>query len=176
LKGLVNDWMVADEDISIQEALIKLLKEKKKTISTAESCTGGFIAHLITSIAGSSAVYNGTVVAYANDVKQNVLQVLPDTLQNAGAVSEETVTQMAKGACSVLNTDYSIATSGIMGPEGGTAEKPVGTVWIAVANRTGKVKAQKFHFRFDRSRNIELTAHTALNMLRKFVLEDERRD
>ena len=176
LKGLVNDWMVADEDISIQEALIKLLKEKKKTISTAESCTGGFIAHLITSIAGSSAVYNGTVVAYANDVKQNMLEVLPETLQNAGAVSEETVTQMAKSACGVLNTDFSIATSGIMGPEGGTAEKPVGTVWIAVANRTGNVKAQKFHFRFDRSRNIELTAHTALNMLRKFVLEDERRD
>ncbi|RYF78300.1 MAG: CinA family protein, partial [Chitinophagaceae bacterium] len=96
-----------------------------------------------------------------------------ETLQSVGAVSEETVTQMAMGACAKMKTDYAIATSGIMGPDGGTPEKPVGTVWIAVANRTGKVKTLKAHFRFDRSRNIELTAHTALNLLRKFVLEDE---
>lgn len=173
LKNLVNEWMVADEDISIQEAVIKLLKSQNKTLATAESCTGGYIAHLITSIAGSSAVFNGSVVAYANSVKQNTLQVEGETLQTVGAVSQETVMQMAIGACRQINTDYAIATSGIMGPEGGSAEKPVGTVWIAVANQYGKVKAQKFHFRFDRSRNIELTAHTALNMLRKFVLKDE---
>lgn len=173
LKTLVGEWLVADEDISLQEAVSKLLKEKAKTLATAESCTGGYIAHLITSLPGSSRIYNGSVVAYANDVKQRVLDVTPESLQTAGAVSEETVTQMAIGACRQLKTDYALATSGIMGPDGGTPEKPVGTVWIAVATKEGKVKAQKVHFRFDRSRNIELTAHAALNMLRKFVLEDE---
>jgi nicotinamide-nucleotide amidase len=173
LKRLVQEWLVADEDISLQQAVIKLLKQKKKTVATAESCTGGYIAHLITSVAGSSSIYNGSVVAYANEVKETVLDVKSRTLQSVGAVSEETVTQMAEGACRKLATDYAIATSGIMGPEGGTAEKPVGTVWIAVASKAGKVRAQKFHFRFDRSRNIELTAHTGLNMLRRFVLEDE---
>lgn len=173
LKSLVAEWMVVDEDITLQAALIKLLKSKSKTLATAESCTGGYIAHLITSIAGSSAVFTGSVVAYANAVKENVLHVSGETLQSIGAVSEETVKQMVSGACTQLQTDYAIATSGIMGPDGGSAEKPVGTVWIAVANKNGRIKAQKFHFRFDRSRNIELTAHAALNMLRKFVLEDE---
>jgi nicotinamide-nucleotide amidase len=173
LKHLVHEWMVVDEDIPLQEAVSKLLKTKKKTLATAESCTGGYIAHLITSLPGSSSIYYGSVVSYANDVKQNILGVGTETLQSVGAVSEETVTQMAIGACRQLKTDYALATSGIMGPDGGTPEKPVGTVWIAVANKNGKVKALKVHFRFDRSRNIELTAHTALNMLRKFVLEDE---
>ena len=173
LKELVNEWMVADEDISLQEAVSRLLKQKNKTLATAESCTGGYIAHLITSLAGSSGIYNGTVVAYANDVKENLLGVKAGTLKSFGAVSEETVTEMATGVCQQLKTHFGLATSGIMGPEGGTTEKPVGTVWIAVANRNGRVKAHKFHFRFDRSRNIELTAHAALNMLRKFVLDDE---
>ena len=149
-----------------------LLKEKKKTVGTAESCTGGYIAHLFTSMAGSSAIFNGSVVAYANDVKQNLLEVKQETLQSVGAVSEETVRQMAEGACKKLTTDFAIATSGIMGPDGGSEEKPVGTVWIAVASKEGRSKAQKFYFRFDRSRNIELTAHTALNMLRRFILEE----
>ena len=113
------------------------------------------------------------MVAYAYAAKEDTLGVKPETLLQVGAVSEETVSQMAIGACKTMKTDYALATSGIMGPGGGTTEKPVGTVWVAVANKSGKVKAQKFHFRFDRSRNIELTAHSALNMLRKFVLEDE---
>ena len=173
LKLILNEWVVVDEDISLQEAVSRLLKEKKKTLATAESCTGGYIAHLITSMAGSSAIYNGSVVAYANAVKKNILEVEQETLQQAGAVSEETVKQMAISACVKMKTDYALATSGIMGPDGGTAEKPVGTIWISVTNKFGKVKAQKFNFRFDRTRNIELTAHAALNMLRKFVLEDE---
>lgn len=173
LKTLLREWMVADEDISLQEGVSKLLKERKKTLATAESCTGGYIAHLLTALPGSSSVYNGSVVAYANDAKEAMLGVQSDTLQTAGAVSEDTVLQMALGACQRLKTDYALATSGIMGPDGGTAEKPVGTVWIAVADKNGRTKAHKVHFRFDRSRNIELTAHTALNMLRKFVLEDE---
>lgn len=173
LKSLVKDWLVADEDITIQQAVINLLKEKNKTVATAESCTGGAIAQLITSIAGASAVYNGTVVSYANKVKEDVLGVTKETLQQYGAVSEQTVTQMATSVCQLMKTDYAIATSGIMGPDGGSEEKPVGTVWISVAHKNGKLKAKKFNFRFDRSRNIELTTHTAFNMLRKFVLEEE---
>ncbi|HVF95675.1 MAG TPA: nicotinamide-nucleotide amidohydrolase family protein [Flavisolibacter sp.] len=173
LKAGVTEWLVADEDIPLQEAVINVLKEKKKTLSTAESCTGGYIAHLITSIAGSSAVYKGSVVSYANSAKEDILGVEKETLLSVGAVSEETVMQMAAGACKKLNTDYAVATSGIMGPDGGTADKPVGTVWIAVASRAGNTKAQKFNFRFDRGRNIDLTAHAALNLLRKFVLADD---
>jgi nicotinamide-nucleotide amidase len=173
LKSLVDEWLVADEDITIQEAVSNLLKQKKKTVSTAESCTGGYIAHLITSLAGSSGIYNGSVVSYSNEVKIKLLKVKAETLVEFGAVSEQTVTQMAIGACHAMQTDYALATSGVMGPDGGTAEKPVGTVWVAVASKEGKTKAHKFNFRFDRSRNIELTAHAALNMLRKFILEDE---
>jgi nicotinamide-nucleotide amidase len=128
---------------------------------------------MITSIAGSSSVYNGTVVCYANDVKQNVLGVEALTLKEHGAVSEQAVTHMAEAVCHLMKTDYAIATSGIMGPDGGSEEKPVGTVWVAVASKSGQVKAQKFHFRFDRSRNIELTTHTAFNMLRRFIIEAE---
>jgi len=172
LKSLVKEWMVAGEDISLQEAVIRLLKSKRKTISTAESCTGGNIAHLITSIAGSSAVYNGSIVSYANEAKENLLGVKKETLQQFGAVSEQTVTEMIQGALKELGTDYAMATSGIMGPDGGTAEKPVGTVWIAVGNKQN-IKANKHFFRFDRERNIELTTHTALTMLFRFVKEQE---
>jgi nicotinamide-nucleotide amidase len=173
LQTLVKQWLVADEDISLQEALEKLLEKKGLFVGTAESCTGGYIAHLLTSRSGASKSYKGSVVSYANETKENVLHVTHDTLTEYGAVSEETVTQMAKGAVLTLNVDYSIATSGIMGPEGGSAEKPVGTVWIAVANKS-KVKASKFFFRFDRQRNIQLTANAALNMLRLFILEEEK--
>lgn len=176
LKSLVKDWMVADEDIPIQEAVFRLLKEKGKTLATAESCTGGTIASLITSIPGSSGVFNGGIVSYANDVKEEILDVKAETLKSVGAVSEETVTQMAVGACKKLKTDYAVSTSGIMGPDGGTPEKPVGTVWIGVASKEGKVQTHKASFRFDRARNVELTVHTALNLLRKFVLADTEND
>jgi len=169
LKGLVAEWMVADRDISLQEAIGDLLKERGKTLGTAESCTGGYIAHLITSIPGSSHYFNGSVVSYSNEIKEKVLKVPADTIQRNGAVSEETVREMVKGALELLHTDYVVATSGIMGPDGGSPEKPVGTVWIAVGDRQ-KISAQKFQFRFDRQRNIELTATNALNFLRKFIL------
>ncbi len=175
LQSLLAEWLVADEDISLPEAVSKLLKERRKTLATAESCTGGYLAHLITSLPGSSSLFNGTVVSYANSAKQNLLGVSEETLAEQGAVSQETVVQMAKAACHVLLTDYAVATSGIMGPDGGSAEKPVGTVWIAVANSAGNAVAQKFHFRFDRGRNIELTANAALMMLRKFVLAESDR-
>ncbi|HWB91337.1 MAG TPA: CinA family nicotinamide mononucleotide deamidase-related protein [Puia sp.] len=168
LRGLVAEWMVTDEDITIQEAIGRLLLEKGKTMSTAESCTGGYIAHLITSIAGSSRYYKGSVVSYDNAVKKNTLHVASETLERDGAVSEATVRQMVAGALSLLDTDFAIATSGIMGPDGGTPEKPVGTVWVAVGNRQNVV-TRKFSFRFDRQRNIELTATNALNLLKKFI-------
>ena len=172
LKALVHEWMVADEDIPIELAVSRLLKERGKTLSTAESCTGGYIAHLITSHSGSSQFFMGTVVSYANEVKEQVLGVRQATLSEFGAVSEQTVSEMAAGARRVLKTDYAIATSGIMGPEGGTPGKPIGTVWIAVAG-PGGVRARQHFFRFDRRRNIELAAATALNMLRVYLLEAE---
>jgi nicotinamide-nucleotide amidase len=169
LKALVGEWMVADEDISLQQAVGKLLEQRGKTLGTAESCTGGYIAHLITAIPGSSHFFNGSVVSYSNDIKEKILQVSADTIEGSGAVSEETVRQMVKGALTVLGTDYVVATSGIMGPDGGSKDKPVGTVWIAVGNRED-IQAQKYFFRFDRQRNIELAATNALNFLRKFIL------
>jgi nicotinamide-nucleotide amidase len=169
LKGLVAEWLVAGEDISMQEAIGKLLKEKGQTLSTAESCTGGYIAHLITSIPGSSNYFSGSVVSYDNGIKEKVLGVDPATIASEGAVSEEVVRQMVGGALKVLGSDYTLAVSGIMGPDGGSPDKPVGTVWVAVGNRE-KTLAQKFFFRFDRQRNIELTAVNALNMMRKFIL------
>jgi nicotinamide-nucleotide amidase len=169
LKGLVAEWMVTDEDITVQEAVGRLLKARGKTMGTAESCTGGHIAHLITSIPGSSHYYKGSVVSYDNEVKKQVLHVSQDTLSSVGAVSEATVREMVKGALDLLDTDFVIATSGIMGPDGGTPDKPVGTVWIAVGSRQNML-AQQFSFRFDRTRNIELTATNALNLLRKFIL------
>ena len=171
VKTLVSEWLVTDEDLTMPQVLSKLLKEKNKIVGTAESCTGGYIAHLLTREAGASDKYNGSIVSYSNAVKKNVLKVSPETIDRVGAVSEETVLQMVKGAIEVLQTDYAIATSGIMGPDGGTPGKPVGTVWIAVGNKNSAT-AHKFQFRFDRMRNIELTANNALNMLRKFILSD----
>jgi nicotinamide-nucleotide amidase len=170
LQALVAEWMIAANDVTVPEVISSLLKEKGATLSTAESCTGGFIAHLLTSLPGSSAIFKGTVVAYANAVKEAVLGVESSTLQQYGAVSEQTVLQMATGVCNRMQTDFAIATSGIMGPDGGSAEKPVGTVWIAVASKEGIARAQKFHFRFDRTRNIELAANAALLQLRKAIL------
>jgi nicotinamide-nucleotide amidase len=169
LKTLVKHVLVSDTDEGLEVIVGKILKTNKKTMGTAESCTGGYIAHLITSIAGSSAYYNGSIVSYANEIKENILGVPEQTLKSFGAVSEETVTQMVKGALEKLNVDYVVATSGIMGPDGGSAEKPVGTVWIAAGNKD-TVLAKEFHFRFDRERNISQTAHTALDFLRKFIL------
>jgi nicotinamide-nucleotide amidase len=173
LKKLVKEYLVVDEDISLEEFIGKLLIEKNKTLATAESCTGGYIAHLITSVAGSSKYFLGSVVSYANEVKENLLSVHKKTIEEHGAVSEETVREMAKNILLKINSDYAIAVSGIMGPDGGTAEKPVGTVWIGVGNKE-KIETKKMNFRFDRRRNIELTAMNALNMLRIFILQNNR--
>jgi nicotinamide-nucleotide amidase len=170
LKPLIADWYVIDEDLTMQQVVGKILKERKQTTGSAESCTGGFIAHLLTLDAGASSNYKGTVVCYDNQVKVDLLKVEKKIIEEFGAVSEPVVIQMAKGALEVLKTDYAIATSGIMGPDGGSEKKPVGMVWIAVGNKD-KIVTKEFHFRFDRVRNIEWTAINALNMLRKFILE-----
>jgi nicotinamide-nucleotide amidase len=171
LQEMLNDVMVINQDKTLEEAIGIMLAARGKTVSTAESCTGGYIAHLLTSISGSSQYFLGGVVSYDNSVKENVLQVSKETLSIAGAVSEETVLQMAESVKGLMKTDFAIAVSGIMGPLGGTEQKPVGTVWIAVAGKS-RTNTQKFSLRFDRRRNIENTAVLALNLLRQLILEE----
>lgn len=171
LQLLVKKFLVTNEDEPMQQVLGKLLLSKNRTVSTAESCTGGYIAHLLSQKSGASAYYTGSVISYSYKAKEDLLQVDRTTLETKGAVSEKVVTQMAIGALKNIQTDYTIAVSGIMGPDGGTADKPVGTVWVAVGNND-RIIAEKFFFRFDRQRNIELTATNALNMLRKFILAE----
>ncbi|WP_407521376.1 CinA family nicotinamide mononucleotide deamidase-related protein [Lacibacter sp. MH-610] len=171
LQELVQEWLVADKDEPLEKALGDLLLARNKTIATAESCSGGYIAHLLTSVPGSSAYFKGTVVAYSYDAKETILGVNHSTLESKGAVSEETITEMFNGLMKVTTADYGIATSGIMGPGGGTDDKPVGTVWVAVGSRA-KMVAKRLHFRFDRAKNIELTAAHALLMLFQFVKEN----
>ena len=171
LQLLVQKYLVTNIDETIEKVVGNLLLQKNKTMCTAESCTGGYIAHLLTSIPGSSAFYDGSVVSYSYGAKEDLLGVNHQTLLTKGAVSEEVVTEMAKGALQKIKSSYVIAVSGIMGPGGGMPEKPVGTAWIAAGN-TDKIVTQKVFFRFDRARNIQLTAVTALNLLRKFILEE----
>jgi len=163
--------MVINEDKSLEEAIGVILTKHGQTVATAESCTGGFISHLITSVPGSSNYFLGGIVSYDNSIKERVLGVEEYTLNKFGAVSEETVYAMATSARKLMNTDYALAVSGIMGPGGGTEEKPVGTVWIAVAGPK-EVIAKKFQTRYNRSRNIEVTAINALNMLRQLIVSD----
>lgn len=171
LKNIVSEYLVTDRDEPMEAYVGRLLKEKGKKIATAESCTGGYIAHLLTAKAGSSSYYEGSVVSYSYAAKETLLGVSADLLEKHGAVSEEVVKQMASGLLERTATDYVIAVSGIMGPEGGMPDKPVGTVWICTGNRT-RLEAQKFTFRFDREKNIRFTALNALNMVRKFILND----
>jgi nicotinamide-nucleotide amidase len=161
--------MVVDEDKTIQQVVADILVKNQQTLSTAESCTGGFIAQMITSMPGSSKFYQGGVVTYSNDLKEKLAGVSHDTLLRHGAVSRETVIEMAEGIRKQSDSDFAVATSGIMGPDGGTPEKPVGIVWVGLASRT-ESEAHQYQFRFDRQRNIELTATYGLNTLRKFIL------
>jgi nicotinamide-nucleotide amidase len=148
-----------------------MLRRNKKTLALAESCTGGNIARLITSVPGSSNYFLGSVVAYSDQVKKSVLAVRETSLRDHGAVSREVVEQMAKGARKRFATDYAIATSGIAGPDGGTPDKPVGTTWIAVASGE-KTASALFNLGEHRGRNIEKASLTGLNMLRKLMTEE----
>ncbi|MCT4624214.1 MAG: CinA family nicotinamide mononucleotide deamidase-related protein, partial [Schleiferiaceae bacterium] len=169
VKPLIEKHIYGEEGDTLEIILGKLLKDRKATLATAESCTGGNIARMITSVAGSSAYFNGSVVAYANEVKQNILGVKESDLIEYGAVSEPVVRQMAEGVKNAIGTHYAIATSGIAGPDGGTEEKPVGTIWIAVSGPKG-TKAQKFSFGNNRIRNIKKTTFMGMNMLRELLL------
>lgn len=160
LKGM--RYTEGDDALEIQVG--QLLREKGVTVATAESCTGGEIAHLLTSVPGSSDYFKGSVVAYANEVKVNVLGVNPADIEREGVVSESVVLQMAEGVRRVMGTDYAVATSGVAGPAGGTPEKPVGTVWIGVATPRGCF-ARKYVFSFTRERNIAKAAAKALELL-----------
>ena len=151
LLPLISDYLLATEDISLEALAGRLLKQQGKTIATAESCTGGRLAAALNAQSGASTYYMGSVVAYDNSIKEQVLGVRHDTLLQHGAVSEQTVLQMAEGVRNLLHTDYAIATSGIAGPTGGTIDKPVGTVWIAWATPKG-TEAKCFHFGAARER------------------------
>lgn len=170
LQRLIPEIIITNQDISIAEAIAELLLQKNKTIATAESCTGGYIAHLLTAIPGASQYFYGSVVSYDNTIKENVLNVKKETLEKYSAVSEEVVIEMANNILDIMHVDYSIAVSGILGPEGGTEEKPVGTVWVAVANRSA-TKTQKFSFRYNREKNMEATANNAFNLLHLLIKE-----
>ena len=152
------------EESALEKQFGKIFRDKGVTISTAESCTGGYVAHLITSVPGSSDYFKGSVVSYANEVKINVLGVNPADIEREGAVSETVVLQMAQGVKKLLGTDYAVSTSGIAGPDGGTPEKPVGTVWIGVAT-PDRAFACKFVFSFTRERNIAKAAAKALELV-----------
>ena len=170
LEELIPQYIFGYDNDTLEEVTGKLLRDHGLTMGTAESCTGGYIAHLITSISGSSEYFLGSVVSYANEVKVNSLGVNPEDIEEYGAVSEPVVEQMALGAKKLLDVDCVIATSGIAGPTGGTDEKPVGTVWIAVSTPYRTV-SRKFNFGKNRERNIQRTALTALNWLRKEILK-----
>ena len=172
LERRVPEYIYGRERETIAEVVGKLFQQKGKTLSTAESCTGGYIAHLITSIAGSSLHFMGSAVTYSNQAKQDLLGVQKESIEKFGAVSEYVVRQMAEGARKKFQSDYAIATSGIAGPDGGLDQKPVGTVWVAIAGPK-KTIAQMYSFGNSRSRNITISALTALNWLRNEFISGE---
>jgi nicotinamide-nucleotide amidase len=169
LTKLIPELIYGYDDDTIEAVVGELLRGKRQTVSTAESCTGGLIAHKLTSVSGSSDYFQGSIISYANQVKIASLGVSELDIQTHGAVSEAVVTRMAEAVKAKMQTDFAIATSGIAGPTGGTDEKPVGTVWIAVAGPNGTT-AKKYLFGQNRERNIEISANTALNMLRKQLI------
>jgi len=172
LESIIPELICGYDSDLLEQAIGKVLLTKNKTLSIAESCTGGNIAHLITSVPGSSAYFTGGVVAYSNEIKTRVLDVSVSNIDTYGAVSKQVVEEMAIGVLNKFNTDFAIATSGIAGPDGGTKDKPVGTTWIAVADKT-KVISKLFVFGDQRERNIQRASLTALNMLQKLVLGKE---
>lgn len=169
LEAMLPDLIFGYEEETLEKVIGQLLLQQGKTFGTAESCTGGYVAHLITSVAGASDYFPGTVVSYSNELKIKLLGVSPETLGQHGAVSEQTVREMAQGALTALGVDVALAISGIAGPGGGTPDKPVGTVWMAVADKN-RTLSQKHVFGRDRVKNIQMSGTYALNFVRKFLL------
>ena len=162
---LIEKYVYGYDEETLETAIGKLLKNAGKTLALAESCSGGYVSHLITTVPGSSAYFQGSVVPYHNAFKEQLLGVNPETINTHGAVSEETVAAMAKGVRSLFHADYGLASSGIAGPDGGTENKPVGTVWIACAGPEG-VETRKLLLTQDRMLNIQLTGVAVLNLFR----------
>lgn len=171
LKEILGDYLYSGQEDTLQECIGRMLASNGKTMSTAESCTGGTISALITSVPGSSAYFLGSVTSYANSVKTGVLGVSESIIEKHGAVSSECVAAMAEGVRKLTGSDYSVATSGIAGPGGGTPEKPVGTVWVGVSSQDG-TETFKVQYKGDRNGNIERFAAFALNNLRKKIAKE----
>lgn len=171
LRPILGEAMYSDHDDTLQECIGRLLRQTGKTVSAAESCTGGTISALFTGIAGSSEYYLGSVTSYANSVKTGVLGVSPDIIETHGAVSSECVAAMAEGVRKLTGSDYSVATSGIAGPGGGSDSKPVGLVWIGVSSEAG-TETFSCTFKGDRKRNMERFASSALDILRRKILRE----
>lgn len=164
----LGDLFYTEGEEKLEQVIGKTLTERNETVSCAESCTGGYISHLFTSVAGSSKYFEGSIISYSYAVKENLLGVKNETLQKHGAVSEECVLEMAQGLLKVTGTTYGIAVSGIAGPGGATDDKPVGTVWIAVAS-ADNVVVRRFQFFPSRMENIRVFSNAAMNMLRLFI-------
>ncbi len=171
LRPILGDALYSEHDDTLQECIGRMLLKYGKTVSAAESCTGGTISALFTSIPGSSEYYLGSVTSYANSVKTGVLGVDPKVIEEHGAVSSECVAQMADGVRRLTGSDFSVATSGIAGPGGGSETKPVGLVWIGVSSQKG-TETLKMVFRGDRKRNMERFAASALDTLRKKLINE----
>lgn len=169
LYKIIPDFIYGEDEESMEQAIGRLLSEKGKTLCTAESCTGGNIAHMITSVAGSSKYFMGSVVAYDNRIKTDLLGINIKLIEEEGAVSEKVVKAMAENSRKIFGTDYSVATSGIAGPDGGSEQKPVGTIWMAVASQSGIV-TEKRTYGTERISNIKRFSLTALNLLRKQII------
>jgi nicotinamide-nucleotide amidase len=165
LRGLAGEYIFAVGEDSLEVVIGKMLRERKLTVSAAESCTGGYLSHLITSVPGSSDYFMGSIVPYSYDIKNSQLGIRPETLEKSGAVSEETIIEMAEQVRKKFNTNIGVATSGIAGPGGGTAEKPVGTVWIAYADEHQTV-TKKLQLSKDRTINIRMSSVAVLNLIR----------
>lgn len=172
LNKIIPDYIFGYDNNTLEKVVGNILLEKKFFLSTAESCTGGTISSLITSVPGCSKYFKGSVVAYSNEIKNKILHVKNQLIAKHGAVSKEVAESMAAGVRELLSSDYSIATTGIAGPDGGTAEKPAGTTWIAVAGPDG-ISSQLFRYSDERNRNINRSSYAALNLLRKKLLKIE---
>jgi nicotinamide-nucleotide amidase len=163
---LIDAFVYGYDDDELEKVVGDLLRQKGQTLATAESCTGGYVAHLITKVPGSSDYYLGGIIPYSNDLKISLIGVKPETLQQYGAVSEQTARELAEGVRQRLGADIGISSTGVAGPTGGTEEKPVGTVWIACSDGT-RTEAQKLQLSQFREVNVQLTATYLLNLLRK---------
>lgn len=171
LKSIIAEYIFGYDNEPISKVIIDILKSRRQTLSSAESCTGGAIAKMITSIPGCSAIYKGTVVSYSTEVKENVLGISQESIDKYTVVSREVVEQMATGVRKLLNTDFAVATTGIAGPDGGTEKNPVGTIWIAVATPK-EVLSKHYNFGKDRDNNIQRASITAFEMLRQWLINN----